>query len=54
MPLVVRELVIRATLSQEKKAPEEEAKQLPAVKREKLVGECVDQVLEMLEEREER
>lgn len=54
MPLVVRELVVRATLAQGKKPAEEASKELPAVKREKLVGECVDQVIEMMNEREQR
>ncbi|SDE09584.1 DUF5908 family protein [Kordiimonas lacus] len=53
MPLVVRELVIRATLAQEEKKPEEGAEK-PAVKRERLISECTDQVLAMLNEREER
>lgn len=53
MPVVVRELVIRATLEQGKKPPEEEAKQ-PAAKREKLISEAVDQVVEIMNEREER
>jgi len=52
MPLIVRELVIKATLAAEKKG--EAAEKPPAQKKEKLITECVEQVIEMMNQREER
>jgi len=52
MPLIVRELVIKATLAADgKKGAEASA---PAPKKEKLIAECVAQVTEILTAREER
>jgi len=52
MALIVRELVIKATLAPGKKSESGENK--PAQKKEKLITECVEQILEMINEREER
>lgn len=52
MPLVIRELIIKATLSPDKKGESEE--KAPEQKKEKLISECVEQVLDMMNAREER
>jgi len=58
MPIEVRQLVIRATVSDEasgKKSPQAgEGSQPPGAKKQDLVAECVDQVMEILREQQER
>ena len=53
MAIVVRELVIRARVDAEAAEPEAEAAPQGGASK-AIVAECVDQVLEILREREER
>lgn len=52
MPLVVRELIIRALVQDETVTAPAETPSEDAAR--ELVSQCVDQVLEILREREER
>lgn len=54
MPVVIRELVITATVDENAAAQTNSAAMPPAEASKKLVQECVEQVLAILREREER
>ena len=53
MPLVIRELVIRATVD-DGAEPAEQLEPASPPAQEDVVAECIDQVFEILRQREER
>lgn len=54
MPIEIRELYIKAVVSQENSQPQRQRTTEAPVNREKLVAECVDKVLEILRQKNER
>lgn len=52
MPIEIRELIIRSTISDE--AGESPGEKAPAVNKREIVEDCVEQVLEILKRKEER
>lgn len=54
MPLIVRELVIRATLAPPKKEGDSTAPSKAGKSQEAIVKQCVEQVMSLLEEKEAR
>jgi hypothetical protein len=57
MPVIIKELIIRATVTDTTKSQSASSGAVPALtenEREILVTECVNQVLEILEKKEER
>jgi hypothetical protein len=54
MPIDIKELIVRVRLDTEPGTKEAGAKQDGGAEREDLIAECVEQVLEILRQKEER
>lgn len=54
MPIEIREVVIRATVTEEESRPESRTGPELEVLRQEIIAECIDRVMEILKQKKER